>query len=250
MGKTSINLYSVRRLDGSMREILERVETAGYEGVQFAGGFRDASPDEVAEQVSEFSLAMTPPHIGYTTIKEDFDEIIDTYRDTLGADGVVIPHLDGTHFESREAVDDTATDLSSLADELSDHEMTLHYHNHAHEFTDLGDENGFSRFIEAVDCIGIELDVGWALLGGVDPAAMIRQYGEQIDQLHMKDMDKASEEYREIGDGDVDMATCMQAGYDVGVEWFIYEHDDPDNPAESIDVGASVLNDLRGDRRN
>ena len=35
--------------------------------------------------------------------------------------------------------------------------------------------------------VGFELDVYWALVGGADPAALIRQYGARIPLLHVKD---------------------------------------------------------------
>jgi sugar phosphate isomerase/epimerase len=35
--------------------------------------------------------------------------------------------------------------------------------------------------------VGIELDTYWALRGGNDPAALLRQYGERVRLIHQKD---------------------------------------------------------------
>jgi len=244
MVETAINLYSVRDLDEPMVDVIDRVADAGYDGVQFSGGFRDATAEEAAERVQHRGLEVTPAHVGIGDLESNLDETLAAYRDTLGCSGAVVPHLGDDHFESPEAVDETARRLSELADELADEEWSLHYHNHAHEFVDFGAENAFERLIEHSEGVKIELDVGWALVGGVDPVSLIDTYGDRIDLLHMKDMDVESEDFREIGQGDVDMAGCANAGRDAGVDWLIYEHDQPEDPAASIDTGASVLDDL------
>lgn len=61
----------------------------------------------------------------------------------------------------------------------------------------------------------------------------------------MKDMVTDEERgFCELGEGDVDIAACANAAREADVEWLIYEHDDPQNPAESIEIGASVLESL------
>jgi len=61
--------------------------------------------------------------------------------------------------------------------------------------------------------------------------------------IHMKDM-TADGEFAEIGEGVVDMAGCAAAAADAGGEWLIYEHDEPADPAASIDAGAEFLESL------
>lgn len=245
MAKTAINLYSVRDLDEPMLDVVDRVADAGYDGVQISGGFRDATPTETAERIAERGLDVTPAHVGVETLESDFADALADYRDALGVSGVVIPYLGTEHFESRDAVDETAARLSALATELADGGLDLHYHNHAHEFVDLGGESAFERLLRQSDDVLVELDVGWALVGGADPVELIESYGDRIDLLHMKDMVTDEERgFREIGDGDVDMAACAGAGGDAGVDWFIYEHDEPADPAASIETGAAFLDDL------
>ncbi|MFB6227812.1 MAG: sugar phosphate isomerase/epimerase family protein [Halobacteriales archaeon] len=244
MTQTAINLYTVRELEEPMLDIVDRVADAGYDGVQISGGFQDATPEEVSERIEERGLDVPPAHIGVEVLEDDLEATLVDFKDTLRTPGAVVPSLSRGYFDSAHAVDRAAERLAALADELSTHGWDLHYHNHAREFTDLGDESALERLIRQVEDVGIELDVGWALVGGADPIQLIREYGDSIDLLHMKDMDVSEEDFREIGEGDVDMAACADAGRDVGVDWLIYEHDDPADPAASIDAGAAFLNDL------
>jgi sugar phosphate isomerase/epimerase len=251
MAQTAINLYSVRELDEPMLDILDRVADAGYDGVQFSGGLRDASPDEVKEKLEETGLEPTGAHVGIDDLEHDLESTREIYQETLGCDSAVVPYLSADHFGTVEAVEHTAGRLTSLGHRLSSADWALHYHNHAHEFIELeADErgrNGFERFIDSSNKVGIELDVGWVLYGGEDPVELIEAYGDRMDLIHMKDVDVDAERddcFREIGDGDVDMQACADAAREAGASWLIYEHDAPEDPAATIDAGAEYLNSL------
>ena len=245
MAQTAINLYSVRSIDEPTEAVLDMVAAAGYDGVQFSGRHspRNGDPDSIAATLEEHGLEATPAHIGMSALQEDADELVEIHE-AVGVEAAVIPGIDSDHFQSAEAVDAVATEVNELADALADRGWDLHYHNHAHEYVDLGDEWALERFVDATE-VGIELDVGWALVGGDDPAARIRSLGDRAELIHMKDMDTSVDHgFVEIGDGDVDMPACAEAARAVGSEWLIYEHDDPEHPRATIDHGARYLNDL------
>lgn len=246
MPKTAINLYSVRELDASTSEVIERVADAGYDGVQFAGADSPlhADPDELAATLDVCGLEVTPPHVAIDRLGDEFETVREAYA-PLGIDGVVVPWLDPDHFESAAAVDETAARLDDLGDELSAAGWDLYYHNHDHEYADIGDEWAFDRFVDSTG-VGIELDVGWALAAGDDPAERLRQLEGRVRTVHMKDMDVGGTEpaFAELGEGDVGVQACVEAAADAGAEWLVYEHDDPDDPASSLEHGAAFLNAL------
>ncbi len=246
MTRTAINLYSVRDLDDPTLDILSLVADAGYDGVQFSGGLGDVPPSEVRDALEDLGLEVTPPHVGIERLEDDLDAVLETYVRTLGCDGMVVPYLDAAHFADATAVDATAERLQSLASTLDDHDLDLHYHNHAHEFTAVGEETGFERLIESTDDVLFELDVGWVRTGGADPVALIDRFGERMPLIHMKDMTDDGE-FAEIGEGVVDMQACADAARNAGAEWLMYEHDEPANPRESIATGAEVLDSLSAD---
>jgi sugar phosphate isomerase/epimerase len=247
MPQTAINLYSVRDLDDSLIEVLERVADAGYDGVQFAGEYSPLAdaPDELAETLDARGLGVAPPHAGIETLEDEFDAVHGAC-DPLGIDGAVVPWLDADGFESEDAVDETVERLDTLTAELADEDWELFYHNHDHEYVELGDESAFDRLIDATD-VGFELDVGWALAAGDDPADRLRTLEGRIRTVHMKDMTVSGDgepEFAEIGEGDVDLRACAEAATDAGAEWLVYEHDAPADPAASLERGAAFLDDL------
>ncbi|NKE36381.1 sugar phosphate isomerase/epimerase [Natronococcus sp. JC468] len=245
MPKTAINLYSVRELEDSTFGVLERVADAGYDGVQFAGEYSPLhdDPNAVVEALETLGLGVVPPHVGIETLEDDRAAVREAYV-PLGIDGVVVPWLGPDRFESSGAVEETSTRLEALADDLADEGWALSYHNHDHEYADLGSESAFERFLEATD-IGIELDVGWALAAGDDPVERLRRLRGRIRTVHLKDMRVDGDpEFAEIGEGDVDVRACAEAAADAGAEWLVYEHDDPREPAASLERGAAVLGKL------
>ena len=242
MTRTAINLWSVRDLDEPMADLLERVADAGYDGVQFSGGLRDATAADARDLVDDLGLDVTAAHVGIEQQEDDLVEVCSTYE-TVGCDGLVVPWLPPEEFETRDHADAVADRLVRLADRLANRGLDLHYHNHDQEFTDVGGEPAFDVLLDRTD-VRIELDVGWVAAGGYDPASYLERIGARGPLVHMKDMDVDTGTPVEIGEGDVDMQSCAGAARDAGAEWFIYEHDHPDDPAASIDHGAAFLDEL------
>ncbi|MFC6155193.1 sugar phosphate isomerase/epimerase family protein [Kribbella jiaozuonensis] len=111
--------------------------------------------------------------------------------------------------------------------------------------------------------IGLTLDTGHLLIGGVDPVALVVKHTRRVRHTHLKDVDaswarrvQAGEVsytdavrqgmYRPLGAGDIDIATIVatleQAGYD---GWYVLEQDTilPDRPTGEgpvVDVRTSV----------
>lgn len=246
--KLAINLYSVRALEEPIDDVFDRVADAGYDGVQFAGPYTPievgSHPSAVADALADRDLEATAPHVGIETLYDDLETVLAAY-DPFDIDGVVVPWLDASRFQSATAVDEVVTELAELTAVLADETgWSLHYHNHAHEYVDLGGESAFDRLC-ARSSMPIELDVGWALAGGDEPATRLRQLDDRVSQVHMKDLVTATEPgFVEIGRGDVDMQACAVAARAVDADWLIYEHDDPADPATTIDHGGAFLDRL------
>lgn len=228
-----INLYTLRDLNESLPEIIERISTAGYDGVEFAG-VEDGS---IRETLDKTGLAAAGAHVPIEDLEDEFEEVVGTYRE-IGCKRLVVPYLPESAFDSIEAVEETAKRLDELGDRLAEQGFALHYHNHDHEFTDLGDTTGFEAFCER-SSVGLELDLGWIVAAGYDPVALLERYAERIALVHIKDTHDRTPV--ELGDGELDLEACIDAAREIGVEWLLYEHDTPEMPMESLEHGAETL---------
>jgi len=154
----------------------------------------------------------------------------------------VVPWLDAEQFATGAAVAGAADRLGDLADRLADRGMTLHYHNHDHEYADLGDRTGFDAFLAGSE-FGVELDLGLALAAGDDPVARLRSLGDRAGLVHLKDRDRDAGETVPVGEGDLDLDAVEAAAADVGTDWLVYEYEGPD-PMDTLDRSAERTSDL------
>jgi sugar phosphate isomerase/epimerase len=238
--RTAIQLYTLRDVDESTTDLLALVAETTFDGVEFAGAPDDEAPDALAET----GLTAAAAHVGIDDLEENRGAVLDAC-DAAGVETVVVPWLDESAFDSRAAVESTAKRLRGLGDALADRGFRLAYHNHDQEFTDLGDTTGFELLCSKLgDAVAIELDTGWALAAGHDPADLLRRI-DDAPLVHLKDVDVESQTPVELGEGDLDVDACAAAARDADTEWLVYEHAEPSNPRTSLAHGGAALDSLR-----
>ncbi len=242
MPDIGIQLYTLRSVDLTVPELIERVGEAGYEGVEFAYRVHEEHPDVIRDALEDNGVAPLGAHVGIDDLEEDFDDLVAFYS-AIGCSELVVPWLGAEHFETDEAVEAAVERLNEMAWRLEEHDMTLHYHNHHHEYVDRNGHTAFDRFVEA-SSFPIELDAGLARLGGDDPIDRIHSLGDRCRLLHVKDVDEAAGESVPLGAGDLDAAGVVEAFTGVGGEWLIYEYEGED-PLETLAASAEQLRDRR-----
>ncbi|WP_458207510.1 sugar phosphate isomerase/epimerase family protein [Haladaptatus sp. NG-SE-30] len=244
MVRTSIQLYSLRDLDTPLPDLIRDVGETTFDGVEFAG-FGDSDPSDVTEALDDAGLDATAAHVGTEELETSFSETVARYRE-VGCETLVVPYLDESHFESYEAVEETADRLSELAERAVAEGCTLCYHNHDHEFTSLDGRTAFDVLVESSDdSLEFELDLGWIDAAGHDPTTLLDELRDRVSLVHVKDVRATDRVPVELGDGDLDVRECMRAVRDADVQWLIYEHDQPEDPVRSLEHGARTLDELR-----
>lgn len=242
MVKIGINIYSLRELDEPMLDVIDRVADEDYDGIQF-GGFGDATAEEVRDKLDERGLEAVPAaHVGFTDLQNDLGDLQGTHQGTMSCPRAVLSYLDESYFADESTVEETVSKVTALTRKVTEAGWDLHYHNHDQELITLGEETALDRLLRRADGLGLEPDVGWLHTGGADPVSIIERYADRIDVVHMKDM--ANGEFREIGDGEVDMTACATAARAADASWLVYEHDQPEDPTASIEAGAEFLADV------
>lgn len=233
--RSAIQLYTLRELHEPLPELLGRVADTDLAGVEFAG-LDDSSSEAIREALDRTGVTPTGAHVSLDVLEDGLNETVATYE-SIGCDTLVVPAVDVGYFDSLEAVEDLAARLSDLAVALDERGMRLLYHNHAFEFTDLGETSGYDRLIAATDdLVEFELDVGLATYGGADPVALLQRYADAVPFVHLTDTDVGSSDpiHADFGSGNVDLAACAKAARNAGVDWVIYEHGTTTDPAAAL----------------
>lgn len=243
--RTGIQLFTLRELDHPLSDVLSCVDETSLTGVEFVEWEHELLERDAAEleaTMSALDIAGPSVLIDIEPLEESLNEVIETYA-PLGCESFVVGWLHPQNFKSESAVHETATRLSTIAERCADRGVELHYHNHDHEFVDLGETTAYELLTEAVDDeVGFELDIAWASAAGFDPASLIERLAPTL--LHLKDVALPEEQLVELGAGDVPLGDCVAAAEQAGTEWIFYEYDSPTDPYESLEHGSKTLRSL------
>ncbi|HEV7605453.1 MAG TPA: sugar phosphate isomerase/epimerase [Candidatus Limnocylindrales bacterium] len=227
----ALQLYTVRTLMATdLPGTLSAVAAAGYRAVELAG-LPETAPGELARLLAGAGLRAVAAHEGIEHLRRDADAVAERLLE-IGASRVIVPWMPE---EDRQTADDVrrfATELGRFARRFAARGMTLGYHNHAFEFAPLEGTTVWEILLADLPPeVEIELDVYWAAIGGRDPAAEIRATDGRIRLLHVKDRARGPEPRdTPAGEGTLDLPDIVEAARAAGVEWYIVEQDEPDDP--------------------
>lgn len=128
---TAIQLYSIRSHPESLPDIIRQVAASGYDGVEFAHRFHEESPDEIATALHETGLTPVGVHASLSAIEAGLagdSDLLERCR-TVNCERLVIPHLNSTHFRTRESIRALADRLNDAATALNERGLELALHN-------------------------------------------------------------------------------------------------------------------------
>ena len=154
-------------------------------------------------------------------------------------------------------------EADEMAERLGEHGIDLYYHNHHVEFVKYDGQYLLDIIKDNTKKMGFELDIHWIHRGGENPVAFINQYAGRIRLLHLKDYriahieaPKEGEdmkkffgnffnlvEFAEVGEGNLPVKECIEAGLAGGSEYFLIEQDDTygRDPFESLKISRDNL---------
>lgn len=237
---------------------LGQVAKAGYRTVELAG-YAGKTPAEFRAALDKAGLSATSSHVGAASNKsqaglDNVDGVIAEAR-ILGVRHIVLPMFpmptrfkpaageDMRAFLARVGAGMTADDwkatgdlLNAKAKPLKAAGLTLGYHNHNVEFAPVGGTNGLAILLAQADpaLVQFEMDAGWVVAGGHDPAALLEAHRGRFTQMHVKDVAKGVEPNfafkvvtTEIGNGVIDWPRLLAAADKAGVREYFVEHEPP-----------------------
>ncbi len=235
----ALQLYSVRQDTGvDFARTVAEVAKIGYRGVELAGtGNLDAPKAKAA--LDSVGLEVAGMHAGIETLRQNFNQVV---GDALlfGTRHVICPWWPPEHYLSPAAAQRIGEELNGIGAALRAFGLRLSFHNHAGEFKLLEGRPAFSWMLSAAEPrnLSAELDVYWAHVGGYSPARFLRDQGERVRLVHLKDE-------KELGLGPVNFAEVFTALELIrSVEWYVVEQEQYNHaPLESV---RRCFDQLRG----
>lgn len=241
----STQFYSYRSTDRSTPELIQEAADAGYDAFEPYSVGVDTEVDPILEAMNNTGLGMSSAHISISAVEDNTEAMANTFSQ-FGTPTLIDPGAGPDNWSDEAAVTDFAERCNTASDLLAEYDLEFGHHNHDAEFAEIGDTTGYDVFAENLnDQVQIQLDAGWALAGGRDPISFVAEHPTNVRSIHAKNMTVDPQEFTDIHEGDVNMRAVATAFRNTGnTDYLVFEHDDPENPLESMQTGAHWLEKL------
>lgn len=247
----AVQLYSLRADSAKNFDmVLDQVAAMGFEGVEFAGYFNYADkPAELKKKLDALKLKVAGTHIQTKALQGDALKAAIDFHQTIGCKNLVVP-MDRAMVDP-EQCKGFADFFNTLADTLRPLGMRCGYHNHRNEFTKPAgsDDTYWDLFAKRTskDVI-LQMDCGWTMAAGYDPAAYIAKYPGRTITTHFKPTVKDGDTGKKaiFGQDSVDWVSTLKAcATSGGTEWLIIEQEVYPDGRPPIDCTRDSLAGLR-----
>jgi inosose dehydratase len=232
--------------------VLDEMRAVGIAATEFGpDGFLPDDPVEKAKTLAELGLRAVGGFVPVVLHDPSHDPSAEVSRAlegfvAAGAGTLVLAAATGQDgYDDRPVLDDLGWDtllanLDKLAGIAAEQGVVATLHPHVGTMVENADD--VDRVL-AGSSIGLTLDTGHLLIGGVDPVALALEHTDRILHTHLKDVDagwaakvQAGEVsytdavregmYRPLGQGDIDLSTIVVALEKAGYEgWYVLEQD-------------------------
>ena len=207
--KMNVQLYSLRSLIGTPERfaqnhgyVLSRLAQMGFTGAEAAsydnGKFSGMEPAEFRKALNDAGLEFVSSHTSRTLSKDelssgDFSEALKWWDSCIAAHKAAgVPYLVMSYSQplsSETELKTMAAYLDAIGKKCREAGIRFGYHSHSHEFRKVGDTTMMDWFIAhtAPENVFFEMDVYWAVVGGVSPVEYMKKYPNRFELLHIKD---------------------------------------------------------------
>ena len=257
--KMGLQLFTVRGplakdLEGTIKKIAsigyEDSETYGYDPDQ--GTYYGIKTSSFRQLLADNKMTTTSGHYDFTKF---FDKPVDAlmrYTDqciegayALGQRYITWPWLD-PKFRTLENFRVLAGKLNKTGERVNKAGLGFAYHNHDFEFTDYGGENGYNIIMKETDpaLVKLQMDLYWVMHSSrLSPAELISKQPGRFVMWHIKDMDKVTRDYSELGNGSIDFTVILPEASRSGLQYYYIEQGGnfAKDPIQSITDSAAYF---------
>lgn len=237
--KLGLQLYSVN--DDMMADplgTLETVKAMGYKDFEIYGfddekvAYYGLDAKELKARLDEMELTVTSGHYGFSDylslplddLKRFVDQCIKGSM-ALGAPYITWPWM-APEYRNLDGFKILSQKLNQIGEQVTAAGLGFAYHNHGYEFEDFGGQHGFDIIFAETDpaLVKIEMDMYWVVhSAAITPQEMVDMQPGRIVMWHIKDMDKITRDYTELGNGSIDYTTILPDPVKSGLEYYYIE---------------------------
>lgn len=258
MKKIGCQLYTLRNvIDANPKGIFDQLDGAGYDEVEAVRG----NLPKIWDALKASKLKPVSLHIDTQLFMAQQDKLGAALDDAKmkGFKYVVCPYIAPADRGGVDVIKKLADTLNKAGAKCKEAGTMLCYHNHAFEFEPVagGKGNLLDVLMESTDpaLVGLEFDIMWSAVGGVDPITVLNKYKGRVPLLHVKDLAAGitvrynervpKEAFKEAGAGILELPKILKAAQETGTKHFFVEQDQtPGDPMASLKQSIAYLKKL------
>ena len=237
--KIGYQLYSIRdamAIDpiGTIKALkamgYEDFETYGY--VPDKDEFYGLKSTDFKKTLEDLDLSTTSGHYGFADYLDKPSDQMDRFVDQciVGAKQVGHKYITWpvmpTDWRNAESYRKLPAILNRVGEQITKSGLGFAYHNHGYEFQPAGAKTCYDLVLENTDpsLVKIQLDMYWVAHSAKrSPSEIIATDPDRFVMWHIKDMDKVTRDYTELGNGSIDYHDVLSKASQKGLEYFYIE---------------------------
>ena len=270
-------LGTVLNNEKQARDTLQKIKTAGYDGIELCGFM--IHPTGLMVRMMTKAAGMPTGNGGkldwHALIKESGLSVVSLHYDlgslerdpaaaakeaaSFSTDKIVITGMYRFAYGDEAAIHDLAERLNKAGEALSKEGVQLLYHNHNCELQRVkGDKRAYDILIDETDpaFVNFEFDSYWFAEGGANPLSWMERLGERMKLWHINDRGSRltgpamtpilKTDSAELGTGNMPLEKLAEQAKANGIEGVILESHRNwinKNPIDSLELSAKWLNE-------
>lgn len=237
--KMGLQLFTIRdAMAEDPIDSLKKVAAMGYEDLETYGyapekgeyyGFKSK---ELKRVLDDLNLSTSSGHYDFSNYFDQPFEKMERYvdqciagADALGQAYITWPWLH-PEFRTIENFKLLSEKLNKIGEQVTKAGLGFAYHNHDFEFTDHNGEHGYEIILKETDAnlVKLQLDLYWAVHSSkLSPIELISKQPDRFVMWHIKDMDKVTRDYTELGNGSIDYNVMLSQMDHSGLQFYFLE---------------------------
>lgn len=237
--KMGLQLYSINEeMTKETIVTLKALKALGYEDFE-TFGFESEKGTYYTYKASEFKKILEDLQITASSGHYGFSSYLDKPNDDLkrfvdqcikGALTLDMKYITWPWIAPEQRTIDNfklmSTKLNMIGEQVSKAGLGFAYHNHDFEFIDHDGENGYDIILNETDAslVKLQMDMYWVMHSSkLSLKELIAKQPGRYVMWHIKDMDKVTRDYTELGKGSINYAEILPDPVESGLKFYYLE---------------------------
>jgi sugar phosphate isomerase/epimerase len=237
--KLGLQLFTIRdAMAADLKGTLKKVAALGYQDTETYGfdpekmTFYGMKAADFKSLMDENKLITTSGHYNFFPFLHKPDDDVKRYVDqciegasALDQKYITWPWLDPDH-RTMNDFKALVKKLNLIGEQVTKSGLGFAYHNHDFEFTNHNGENGYELVMRETDAdkVKLQIDLYWVMHSSkLSPAELFRKQPGRFVMWHIKDMDKVTRDYTELGNGSIDYTVILPDASLSGLQYYYLE---------------------------